>query len=347
MTPKSQPDAVAAAAADLQVGNGSGLKVEESDWILVDEGLKEKTGVDWCSETLPFAESGNDEVGSVDTEDNVEVEEESAQYYEVRGKSPGVPVYSSASSEKEVKIASWPEEESPSKDGDVDFKSVQAKTKTETMRDEGLGEMVLENLASKSSDTVEQFAPIVPRNEGLGEEMVLVEEVNTFNVEDGAKETDLDKFANEKYNSIEKSTVVNEESIFGIAENCKELVKVNTTGNEGEVKDLPHVDEVLKETQFDKLAEKYTVTEHPPTPVTEEVKKHSEAKAENLDNILVGVVDTPSCEKEVKVLDPQKEAGELSEIATRSEVARGPLVVCRATLWNCCGLLDVLTCSQR
>lgn len=318
MTPRSEPGAT----ADLHLGNGSGLEVAESDRILVDEG-KEKSGVDATEESLFVAESGKDAVGSVDTE----AEEDSAQYYEVQGESLEVFVQlvdSCASHEKEVKIVPWPEVESLR----MDF---------ETTRHESLGDVVLEN-----SQTVEQFSPDTENHK------VLVEEVDTLDVEDEAKETDLDKLTDEKYTPVVNSTLVDEERIVGVTENREDLVQeIVTIGNEGKVKELPLVDKGLNLTELDKLAEeKYTLTEHP-TLVTKEMNQNGEATSENLNKILVGIVDTSSSEKEVKVLDPQKEAGGLSEIAPRSEVVRGPLVVRRTSLWNCCGLLDVLTGSQR
>ncbi|KAJ6818449.1 uncharacterized protein M6B38_405440 [Iris pallida] len=319
VSPRLEPDAT----ADLHLRNGTGPGVAESDLILVYEGLKEKSGVDAAEESLYVAESGKDAVGSVDTE----VEEDSAQYFEVQGENPEVsvqPVDSCASHEKEVKIVPWLDEESLRKD-------------FETTRHESLGDVVLEN-----SQTVEQFSP------ETGNHKVLVKEVDTLDVEYEAKETDLDKLTDEKYTPIVNYTLVDEERIVGVTENREDLVQeIVTIGNEGKVKELPHVDKGFKVTELDKLSEeKYTLAEHP-TLVTKEMNKNNEATSENLNKILVGIVDTSSSEKEVKVLDPQKEAGELSEIAPRNEVVRGPLVVRRTTLWNCCGLLDVLTGSQR
>ncbi|KAJ6800730.1 uncharacterized protein M6B38_201705 [Iris pallida] len=318
-------------------------------------------------------------VGSLDGEENparkegiVVVEEEparvenpqvhDARFYKALAENPEVSVEetvddSASHDEEEVKIVPWQEEE-------------RLAGRSESTKDEGLVETGMEKSALNTVNVdgqVEEMPKIDDALRGTNSDRstlpienstvvteensvavsanceALVEEVDTINADHKAKEmTQIDDGSNET-----NSDRFTEESLVGVTvtEICEILVDgVDSTSREGERKVWPQVDEGPKDAQLDKLVEeKRTLTENPNL-VTEEASQLSEATAENLNKVSVGVVDTTPTPQEAS--DPSANAAK-TEIAPRSEVARGPLVVGRATLWNCCGLLDVFTGSQK
>ncbi|ONK69845.1 uncharacterized protein A4U43_C05F27330 [Asparagus officinalis] len=121
------------------------------------------------------------------------------------------------------------------------------------------------------------------------------------------------------------------------AENSRDVVE--------SVRTLPQINVNLINNNLDNFMEKSSLLVENSVLITEEEKRGSKVPEERPENS-VGV-SNPSPHGGVKeVAKPSFDGGKIG-ISERKQIARDPAPVRHASIWNCCGLFEVLTSSDR